>query len=56
MGHELEQKALADYLEAHNLKHTKQREAILDVFLGIKGHITGEDLYQRVRERHAGIG
>jgi Fur family ferric uptake transcriptional regulator len=56
MGHELEQKALADYLETHNLKHTKQREAILDVFLSVRGHITGEDLYQRVREVHPGIG
>jgi len=56
MGHELEKKALGDYLEAHNLKHTKQREAILEVFLEIKGHITGEDLYQQVRGRYAGIG
>ena len=56
MGHELEQKALADYLEEHNLKHTRQREAILEVFLNVKGHITGEDLYQQVRERHPNIG
>jgi len=56
MGHELEQKALADYLESHNLKQTKQREAILEVFLEIKSHITSEDLYQQVRELHPGIG
>jgi len=56
MAHELEQKALASYLEDHNLKHTKQREAILEVFLEAKGHITGEDLYQKVREKHPSIG
>ena len=56
MAHDLERKALAQYLEDHSLKHTKQREAILEVFLEVQGHITGEDLYQRVRERHAGIG
>jgi Fur family ferric uptake transcriptional regulator len=56
MSHDLEQKALAEYLEGHNLKHTKQREAILEVFLGVQGHITSEDLYQRVREKHPQIG
>ena len=56
MPHELEQKALANYLEDHNLKHTRQREAILSVFLEVKGHITGEELYQRVRDLHPSIG
>jgi Fur family ferric uptake transcriptional regulator len=56
MSNEVEQKALASYLEDHNLKHTKQREAILDVFLEVKGHITAEALFQRVRELHSSIG
>jgi Fur family ferric uptake transcriptional regulator len=56
MANEVEQKALASYLEDHSLKHTKQREAILDVFLEVKGHITAEDLFSRVRERHQSIG
>ena len=56
MPHELERKALAQYLEDHSLKHTKQREAILEVFLEVEGHITGEDLHQRVKDRHPGIG
>ena len=56
MAHEVEQRALADYLEEHNLKHPRQREAILDVFLSIKGHIASEDLYQRVRALHPQIG
>lgn len=56
MPNDLEKKALASYLEGHHLKHTKQREAILEVFLGIEGHITGEELHRRVRRKHPGIG
>ena len=56
MAHEVEQRALTRYLEDHNLKHTKQREAILEVFLSLKGHTTSEDLYQEVRARHSNIG
>ncbi|MGI9431393.1 MAG: Fur family transcriptional regulator [Myxococcota bacterium] len=56
MANELEKKALADYLDAHSLKHTKQREAILDAFLSAKRHITGEELHARVREDNPGIG
>ena len=56
MAHEVEQRALAQYLEEHNLKHTRQREEILSVFLEVVGHITSEDIYQRVRERFPHIG
>jgi Fur family transcriptional regulator, ferric uptake regulator len=56
MSHEVEQRALARYLEEHSLKHTKQREAILEVFLSAEGHVTGEDVYQRVRDVHPHIG
>ena len=56
MAHELEQQVLSSYLEDKNLKHTRQREAILEVFLGIRGHITSEDLFRKVRELHPRIG
>jgi Fur family ferric uptake transcriptional regulator len=56
MAHEVERQALARYLEDHNLKHTKQRDAILDVFLEATGHVTSEELYARVRDQHPGIG
>ncbi len=56
MAHEVEQRTLARYLEEHNLKHTKQREAILEVFLSATGHVTSEDLYQEVRAKHPHIG
>jgi len=56
MAHEVERRTLARYLEDHSLKHTKQREAILEVFLEASGHVTSEDIYSRVREQHPSIG
>jgi Fur family ferric uptake transcriptional regulator len=56
MPHDLERDSLARYLDDHNLRHTRQRDAILEVFLEAKGHITPEEIHQRVRERHAHIG
>ena len=56
MANEVEREALARYLEDHHLKHTKQREAILEVFLGASGHVTSEEIYGRVRKEHPHIG
>ncbi len=56
MSHEVEREALARYLEQHNLKHTKQRDMILDTFLEAKGHVTSDQLYQSVRAEHPNIG
>lgn len=56
MSHEVERQALARYLEDHHLKQTKQREAILEVFLSASGHVTSEDLFQQVRDSHPSIG
>lgn len=56
MSHEGEKAALATYLEQHNLKHTKQRDVILDNFLELSGHITSEELHQRIRETEPSIG
>ena len=56
MSHVVEKRALALYLESHQLKQTKQREAILDVFLQAGQHLTSEDMFQRVRNDHPSIG
>jgi Fur family transcriptional regulator, ferric uptake regulator len=47
---------LSEYLDRHGLKQTRQREYILESFLGAKGHITSEDLHERVRGSHPEIG
>ena len=39
-----------------NLKHTKQRDLILDIFLEATGHVTSDQLYQDVRKVHSNIG
>jgi Fur family ferric uptake transcriptional regulator len=56
MPHDLERAALARYLEGHGLKHTRQREAVLEVFLEATGHITSEELFEQVRKRYPNIG
>jgi Fur family ferric uptake transcriptional regulator len=56
MSHEVERQALARYLESHQLKHTKQREAILDAFLEASRHVTSEEMFQRVRDENPNIG
>lgn len=56
MAHEVEMRALAEYLEQHNLKQTKQRELVLGAFLEAKRHVSSEDLYQIVREKHPNVG
>ena len=56
MAHEVEHRSLTRYLEEHSLKHTKQRDAILDVFLKATGHITSEEIYQCVQNEHPSIG
>jgi Fur family ferric uptake transcriptional regulator len=56
MAYELERAELARYLESHNLKQTVQREVILGAFLDAKGHITAEEVHQRVRAKSGTIG
>jgi len=47
---------LADYLQRHGLKQTRQREAILEAFYAAPGHLTSEDLYEIVRTENPEIG
>ncbi|MCP4004530.1 MAG: transcriptional repressor [bacterium] len=46
----------SEYLLRNGLKQTRQRETILDAFLESEGHITSEELHERVREPHPEIG
>jgi Fur family ferric uptake transcriptional regulator len=49
-------KVLADYLSANGLKHSRQREIILQDFLETGGHMTVDDLYRVIHRKHPGIG
>jgi Fur family ferric uptake transcriptional regulator len=44
------------YLEQHRLNTTTQREAIVDMFLKSREHISIEELLGRVRKRHSKVG
>jgi Fur family ferric uptake transcriptional regulator len=46
----------ADYVAQQRLKMTPQRRHILDVFLGQKGHVTSEELYEKVKSSYKTIG
>jgi len=48
--------ALEAYLVRNGLKHTRQREAILEAFLDSAGHITSEQLHESVRRSQPEIG
>jgi len=56
MSHDVERAALARYLEDHNLKHTRQRNVILETFLETKGHVSSEELHQQIRGINPNIG
>ncbi len=51
-----ERQAFYECLRQKKLKRTTQRDIILDVFLQSKGHLSSEDLYQRVRHVDSSIG
>jgi Fur family ferric uptake transcriptional regulator len=56
MAHDAAREVLARYLEQHNLKHTKQRDLILEAFLQSERHATSDEIYQTVRAEHPNIG
>jgi Fur family ferric uptake transcriptional regulator len=56
MAHEAEKRALARYLREHDLKRTRQREAILEAFLDAPGHVSSDQLHRTLRESHPNIG
>ena len=45
-----------DHINKNNLKVTPQRRLILDVFLKETGHITPEELYDKVRDIDPSVG
>ncbi|SBW02821.1 Ferric uptake regulation protein [uncultured delta proteobacterium] len=49
-------KQFSDYVTANGLKFTPQRRLIADVFLRQTGHLSTEELYDRVRKEDPSIG
>ncbi|MEA3226508.1 MAG: transcriptional repressor [Planctomycetota bacterium] len=44
------------FVAKEGLRHTEQREKVLDVFLATERHVTVQELYDLVRKKHEGIG
>ena len=49
-------KIFSDYIVANGLKFTPQRRMIVEVFLKQDGHLSTEELYDRVRKEDSSIG
>jgi len=47
---------LGAFIERRGLKHSRQREAILETFLAMGGHVPVEALVTRVREQDPRVG
>ena len=44
------------YLKNNNLKWSKQRDYLIDVFLSADGHVTADELYKVVQKKYPQIG
>lgn len=53
---EREKEILREHLASHKMKNTRQRELILETFLKIGGHVSAEELYNKVSKRDPTIG
>ena len=44
------------FAASKGLRHTSQRDRVLEVFLATEKHVTVQELYDLVRKKHRGIG
>lgn len=51
-----EERILETHILSRNLKRSKRRKAILDIFLRIDRHVTAEELCAAVKKAHPAIG
>ncbi len=56
MSFEKEREILSRYIQSKNLKHSEQRQLILDVFLNTEEHLTAEELYALVKMKNPSVG
>jgi|SRR3989339_7585 len=56
MSHTQEEKIFETYITSKNLKHSRQREKVLEVFLSTDKHLTVEDLYNLIKKQYPTIG
>lgn len=49
-------KRFFEYIKKQGLRYTKQREEILDAFLSSGGHITADEIFEKVKKKDSSIG
>lgn len=49
-------KRFFEYIKKEGLRNTKQRKEILDVFLSSGGHITADEIFEKVKKKDSSIG
>lgn len=49
-------KLFEEYIRTRGLRLTKQRLQVAEIFMETDGHVSAEELYDRVRRRHPDIG
>lgn len=49
-------KRFFDYIKKQGLRNTRQREEILEAFLSSGGHITADEIFEKVKEKDSSIG
>ncbi len=47
---------LGEFIRSKGLRHTPQRERILDIFLSTEKHVSVDELYKLVKKRYPGVG
>ncbi len=56
MRYEKEQRIFEDYITDKNLKQSRRRKEILNIFLKNERHLTAEELYIMVKEKCPSVG
>lgn len=56
MAKEKEKSIFEVYLANKKLKHSRQRNRIVDIFLRVEGHLSANDLYRIVQGKRPNIG
>ena len=51
-----EHEVFEKFLKTKDLKHSRQREEILNIFLAVNRHITADELYRRAKKADSSIG
>ena len=51
-----EEKTLEEYMNKKGLKHSRQRNEILKVFISIEKHLTADELYRAVKRKYPATG